>query len=249
MIFVNCLSHVFKYVDRFYVKRTHKRGLKAAGDYIFVQTAFRPFFTAISDAILDTVDRFRDGACDADMNIVQRVVDIMDMDIYAEFESCLIRRAVQYYNRCAATHADDSFMDYVTFVDLALNREDEGVAPRFHAQTLPKLVRVCNDSMLVWRHDKAVDCLLRQKRIGDMERVFRVFSRVPDGPEALAELVHKYVVECGRVRNHYQPNPHARCMQCEPGGLRAVPPPPHPATATHPVFPTAQVCHARYERE
>ena len=104
---IRFLSHVFKYLDRFYVKRLSLPELKEVGDQNFHEIVFNAVKRDVRTAILELIRRERE--CEIiDRKLVKDVVEIFvemggarnSLEVYVtDFEDMLLSTTADFYSR------------------------------------------------------------------------------------------------------------------------------------------------------
>ena len=121
-LLVRFLSHVFKYLDRFYVKRLQLLELAEVGSQSFHDIVFNAVKREVRSAILDLIRRERE--CElVDKKLVKEVIEIFvemrgnrnNLEVYVtDFEEMLLSTTADYYGRESAKWVEkDSFPEYM----------------------------------------------------------------------------------------------------------------------------------------
>ena len=106
-LMIRFLSHVFKYLDRFYVKRLSLPELADVGSQSFHEIVFNAVKREVRTAILALIQREREGEM-IDTTLVKNVVDIFvemggsrtSLEVYVvDFEEMLLSSTADFY-RC-----------------------------------------------------------------------------------------------------------------------------------------------------
>ena len=115
-LMIRFLSHVFKYLDRFYVKRLSLPELADVGSQSFHEIVFNAVKREVRTAILALIQREREGEM-IDTKLVKDVVGIFvemggsrtSLEVYVvDFEEMLLSSTADFYRRRPARPADPS---------------------------------------------------------------------------------------------------------------------------------------------
>jgi len=149
-LMVRFLSHVFKYLDRFYVKRLSLPELSDVGSQSFHEIVFNAVKREVRTAILELIRREREGET-VDKKLIQQVVEIFvemggsrnSLEVYVtDFEEMLLSTTAEYYSRESVKWAEkDSFPEYMRKAEDRLKQEQERVAHYLHSSTEEKLLK------------------------------------------------------------------------------------------------------------
>jgi len=212
-LLVRFLSHVFKYLDRFYVKRLSLPELSEVGSQQFHEIVFNAVKREVRTAILELIRRERE--CEiVDKKLVKQVVEIFvemggsraSLETYAtDFEEMLLSTTADYYSRESAKWAgNDSFPEYMRKAEDRLKQEQDRVANYLHSSTEEKLLKVCEEQLLqnpeqqlLEKEHSGCEKLLLDNKTEDLSRMFRLFSRIPTGLPPIANIVRKHITDVG----------------------------------------------------
>jgi cullin 1 len=212
-LMIKFLSHVFKYLDRFYVKRLSLPELAEVGSSSFHDIVFNAVKRDVRSAILELVRRERE--CEIiDRKLVKEVVEIFvdmggarnSLEVYVQdFEDMLLSTTADFYSRESSKWAEeDSFPDYMRKAEDRLQEEQQRVANYFHSSTEEKLLKVCDEQLLqipeqnlLEKENSGCEILLRDNKIDDLSRMFRLFSRIPTGLPPIGNIVRKHITDVG----------------------------------------------------
>eukprot|EP00312_Isochrysidales_sp_CCMP1244_P042709 CAMPEP_0202751090 /NCGR_PEP_ID=MMETSP1388-20130828/11791_1 /ASSEMBLY_ACC=CAM_ASM_000864 /TAXON_ID=37098 /ORGANISM="Isochrysis sp, Strain CCMP1244" /LENGTH=840 /DNA_ID=CAMNT_0049418703 /DNA_START=402 /DNA_END=2924 /DNA_ORIENTATION=+ len=210
---IRFLSHVFKYLDRFYVKRLSLPELAEVGSQKFLEIVFNAVKREVRTAILELVRRERE--CEqVDKQLIKSVIDIFvemggsraSLETYAtDFEEMLLSTTADYYSRESAKWAgNDSFPEYMRKAEDRLKQEQDRVANYLHSSTEEKLLKVCEEQLLqnpeqqlLEKEHSGCEKLLLDNKTEDLSRMFRLFSRIPTGLPPIANIVRKHITDVG----------------------------------------------------
>jgi|TARA_B100000524_G_scaffold304664_1_gene179748 cullin 1 len=212
-LLVRFLSHVFKYLDRFYVKRLQLLELAEVGSQSFHDIVFNAVKREVRSAILDLIRRERE--CElVDKKLVKEVIEIFvemrgnrnNLEVYVtDFEEMLLSTTADYYGRESAKWVEkDSFPEYMRKAEDRLKQEQERVGHYLHSSTEEKLLKVCDEQLLqmpeqvlLEKDNSGCEVLLRDNKVEDLSRMFRLFSRLPTGLTPIGNIVRKHITDVG----------------------------------------------------
>jgi len=212
-LMIKFLSHVFKYLDRFYVKRLSLPELAEVGSQSFHDIVFNAVKRDVRSAILELIRRERE--CEIiDRKLVKEVVEIFvdmggarnSLEVYVtDFEDMLLSTTADFYSRESSKWAEeDSFPDYMCKAEDRLQQEQQRVKNYLHSSTEEKLLKMCDEQLLqtpeqllLEKENSGCEALLRDNKIDDLSRMFRLFSRIPTGLPPIGNIVRKHITDVG----------------------------------------------------
>jgi cullin 1 len=205
------MSRFFMYLDRYYVKHHSLPTLEEAGLQSFDRVIFLKIKNRLKWAVLELVEKERNGEI-IDTTLVRSCIEIYEvmgmksLDVYqSDFESQLLQQSRQYYSaKSKAWLTEDSTPVYLQKVEEALQSERSRVERYLNKITDPKLSKVLEDVLLqvtekelIERENSGVIALLRNDKLDDLARMFRLFSRIKNGLDPIADLVQKHITAVG----------------------------------------------------
>lgn len=205
------MSRFFMYLDRYYVKHHSLPTLEEAGLQSFDRVVFQKIKHRLKWAVLELVEKERNGEI-IDTTLVRSCVEIYEvmgmksLDVYqSDFESQLLTQSHQYYSAKSKTWlSEDSTSVYLHKVEDALQSERGRVERYLNKITDPKLSKVLEEVLLqvtekelIERENSGVIALLRNDKLDDLARMFRLFSRIKNGLDPIADLVQKHITAVG----------------------------------------------------
>jgi len=215
-LMIRFLSHVFKYLDRFYVKRLSLPELAEVGSQNFHEIVFDAVKREVRTAILELIRREREGEI-VDRKLIKDVVEIFvemggarsSLEVYvSDFEEMLLTTTADFYSRESAKWSEeDSFPDYMCKAEDRLRQEQERVVHYLHSSTEDKLLKVCDEQMLqtpeqqlLEKENSGCEALLRDNKTEDLSRMYRLFSRVATGLQPIGNIVRKHITDVGLAK-------------------------------------------------
>jgi len=210
-IMVRWLSKFFNYLDRYYVQRHHFQPLKDVGVSCFRRLVYEEVKAGMKTAVLELVDKERDGE-KTDRTLIKNVVSIFvemglgTMDAYQnDFESDLLTHTGSFYARKASQWiAEDSCPAYLIKAEECLKNERERVQQYLHQTTESKLIAKVEEQLLeqyetelLEKENSGCAVLLVEDKTEDLARMYRLFRTVPNGLKPIAELFKAHVQKEG----------------------------------------------------
>lgn len=214
------IHHLFKYLNRHWVKREMDEGKKNIYDvYTLHLVQWRDvLFQAVSkkvmDAVLKLVERQRLGET-IEYTQIKQVVDSfvslgMDegdntkttLEVYRyHFEKPFLEATkVFYQNESKQFVAENSVVEYMKKAEARLAEEEERVRMYLHPDIALPLKKACNQALIAEHSTLLRDefqVLLDNNREDDMRRMYSLLSRIPDGLEPLRTRFEAHVRKAG----------------------------------------------------
>ena len=168
----------------------------------------------LATATLRLIAQQRNGEI-IDQGLVKKVVDSfvsmgLDnsdpnkecLDVYKEqFETPFIAATEQYYKKESETFlAENSVPDYLKKAEERLREEENRVERYLHAKTRKELISKC-ENVLIRAHGEVLwesfQNLLDFDRDEDLQRMYSLLSRIPDGLDPLRKRFEGHVKQAG----------------------------------------------------
>ncbi|KAJ7098549.1 Cullin [Mycena belliarum] len=222
----NYLNRLFTYLNRYWVKRERDEGKKAVYQVYTLALAqwrhhlFTPLQQPITAAILRLVAAQRDGA-QIDQALVKKVIDSfvslgLDaadpnkecLDVYKEqFEAPFLAATETYYTaeaeaflNAGGAEGSGNIPEYLKKAEGRLREEEERVVRYLHTKTRKELVGRC-ESVLLRAHAPrmwdAFQALLDFDADEDLQRMYALLARIPEGLEPLRRKFEAHVKAAG----------------------------------------------------
>lgn len=168
----------------------------------------------VTNSMLTLIDEERDGG-GIDRELIRNCVEIFEtmgmgeLDIYQQdFEEHMLNRAKDYYIRKSSSWiGEDSLSVYLIKAEKCIADEKLRVGSYLNVDTEPKLLRVFDQEVLEKRtmtllEKEGSGCkqMLANDMFDDLSRLFKLFSRFPDGLVPVAEIFKLFVSECGEEK-------------------------------------------------
>jgi len=206
-VMVRWLSRFFNYLDRYYITRHSLSPLKDVGLLCFRDLVYAEIKNSVKDAVVALVDKEREGE-HVNRGLIKNVTTIFVdigmgmMDAYeTDFEAFLLSVTGSYYKRKASAWIqEDSCPDYMIKAEDCLKLEKERVGHYLHANSERKLLKEVETELLTKYEQQLLEkehsgchALLRDDKVEDLSRMFRLFSRIPQGLQPVSDIFKKHV--------------------------------------------------------
>ncbi|XP_059648642.1 cullin-1-like [Cornus florida] len=222
-IMVRWLSQFFRYLDRYFIARRSLPTLNEVGLTCFRDLVYLELNGKVRDAVISLIDHEREGE-QIDRALLKNVLDIFveigmgQMDYYEnDFEAALLEDTAAYYSRKASNWIlEDSCTDYILKAEECLRREKDRVSHYLHSSSELKLLEVCSDSwpdymlkkvqhellsvyatQVLEKAHSGCHALLRDDKVDDLSRMYRLFSKLPRGLEPVSSTFKQHVTAEG----------------------------------------------------
>ncbi|KAF8073803.1 Cullin [Lyophyllum atratum] len=221
----NYINRLFTYLNRHWVKRERDEGRKGVYPVYtlaLVQWKNNLFIPVqqkhmkLASAILRLIETQRNGDT-IDQGLVKKVVDSfvslgLDdsdpnkacLDIYKEhFETPFIEATEAYYKKeSEAFLAESSVSDYLKKAEERLKEEEDRVERYLNTQTRKALISKC-EHVLIREHSELMwesfQQLLDFDKDEDLQRMYALLSRIPEGLEPLRKKFEEHVKKAGQA--------------------------------------------------
>ncbi|XP_048440511.1 cullin-1 isoform X4 [Pyrus x bretschneideri] len=165
----------------------------------------------VRDAVISLIDQEREGE-QIDRALLKNVLDIFveigmgQMDHYEnDFEADMLKDTAAYYSRKASNWIlEDSCPDYMLKAEECLKREKDRVSHYLHSSSEPKLLeKVQHELLFVYatqlleKEHSGCHALLRDDKVDDLSRMFRLFSKIPRGLDPVSQIFKQHVTAEG----------------------------------------------------
>jgi cullin 1 len=210
-IMVRWLSRFFNYLDRYFIARRSLPALSEVGLMCFRDLVYAEMKVNVKDAVIALIDREREGE-QIDRALLKNVLGIFveigmgSMDAYeTDFEAFMLGDTGAYYSRKASSWIqEDSCPDYMLKAEECLKREKERVGHYLHASSEQKLLEKVQQELLTQYETELLEkehsgchTLLRDDKVDDLSRMYRLFCRIPKGLEPVAAIFRQHVTDEG----------------------------------------------------
>ena len=214
------IHHLFRYLNRHWVKREMDEGKKHIYDvYTLHLVQWRSvLFDKVSEkvmaAVLKLVEKQRQGET-IEHSQIKQVVDSFvslglddndstktTLDVYRyHFERPFLEATKQFYTAESKQFvAENSVVEYMKKAEIRLDEEEERVKMYLHTDIAMPLKKACNQ-VLIADHSALLrdefQALLDNDREEDMARMYSLLSRIPDGLDPLRSRFEAHVRKAG----------------------------------------------------
>ncbi|KAJ8490333.1 hypothetical protein OPV22_012054 [Ensete ventricosum] len=210
-VMVRWLSRFFHYLDRYFVARRSLPPLNEVGLTCFRDLVYQEIKGKVKDAVISLIDQEREGE-QIDRALLKNVLDIFveiglgNMECYEnDFEADLLKDTAAYYSRKASNWIlEDSCPDYMLKAEECLKREKDRVAHYLHSSSEQKLLEKVQHELLfayacqlLEKEHSGCHALLRDDKVDDLSRMYRLFCRIPRGLDPVSQIFKQHVTSEG----------------------------------------------------
>jgi cullin 1 len=213
-------NHLFKYLNRHWVKREMDEGKKDVYDIYTLHLVrwkidmFGTTQNAVMDAVLNLVEKQRNGET-IEQSKVKEVVNSFvalgideadstksNLEVYRQyFEAPFIKATEDYYRQESSSFlAESSVVDYMKKAERRLDEEKERVPLYLLQEIMTPLMKAC-EQVLIADHCQLMrdefQILLDNDREDDMARMYKLLARIPDGLDPLRKAFEGHVRRAG----------------------------------------------------
>ncbi|KAF9113623.1 Cullin-3 [Mortierella sp. AM989] len=221
---VTCLlmiSYILIHMDKNYVPQSGLPRTYDMGLYLFRDTVIRspkyPIRSHLQKILLNQITMERKGDV-IDRGAVKSCTEMLlelkenqgfDSVYITDFETQFVEMSREFYK----VESDELVRrfdppEYMRKVENRLNEEQLRCTHYLTEKTEPKIREIVEEEMIA-KHLKTImemdnwglKQLLINDRLKDLDRMYRLFTRVPNGPLELQASVSSYIVECGKAIN------------------------------------------------
>ncbi|TKW58794.1 Cullin-1 [Colletotrichum tanaceti] len=214
------IHHLFRYLNRHWVKREMDEGKKNIYDVYTLhlvqwrRVLFEQVSTKVMEAVLKLVEKQRNGET-IEYGQIKQVVDSFvslglddtdptksTLDVYRfHFERPFLAASKEYYqNESKQFVAENSVVEYMKKAETRLEEEEERVRMYLHADIINPLRKTCNQALIADHSTLLRDefqVLLDNDREEDMARMYKLLSRIPEGLDPLRQRFETHVRKAG----------------------------------------------------
>ncbi|GAD96555.1 cullin [Paecilomyces variotii No. 5] len=214
------INHIFKYLNRHWVKREIDEGKKNIYDVYTLHLVkwkedfFKKVQEKVMEAVLNLIERQRNGET-IEQSQIKNIVDSFvslgldendssksTLEVYRYyFERPFIAATRVYYeNESRRFVAENSVVEYMKKAEARLEEEKARVGLYLHPDITKRLTDTCLD-VLVTAHSGLLrdefQVLLDNERQDDLARMYRLLSRIKDGLDPLRTKFETHVRKAG----------------------------------------------------
>ncbi|KAL2813696.1 Cullin [Aspergillus granulosus] len=214
------INHLFRYLNRHWVKREIDEGKKNVFDVYTLHLVkwrddfFQNVHEKVMDAVLNLVEKQRNGET-IEQSQIKSIVDSFvslglddtdptksTLDVYRSFfEKPFLAATRTYYEEESRQFvAENSVVEYMKKAEVRLDEEKARVGLYLHPDIAKHLTETCLD-VLVTAHSELLrdefQPLLDNERQDDLARMYRLLSRIKDGLDPLRTKFEAHVRKAG----------------------------------------------------
>ena len=214
------IHHLFRYLNRHWVKREIDEGKKNIYDVYTLHLVqwrnvlFEQVSTKVMDAVLKLVEKQRNGEA-IEHSQIKQVVDSFvslgldeadpsksTLDVYRyHFERPFLDATREFYQSESTQFvAENTMVEYMKKAEARLLEEEERVGMYLHQDIAIPLKKCCNQALIADHSNllrEEFQILLDNDREEDMARMYSLLSRVPDGLDPLRAKFEIHVRKAG----------------------------------------------------
>ncbi|CAB9524032.1 Cullin-3 [Seminavis robusta] len=204
------LKKFFTYLDRYYVKHHSLPTLSQAGLRCFRTNIYDEMKRDTTQAILGLIDEERNSQI-IDKSLIKNIVELYEnmgmgsLDAYnADLEEPLLNSTREYYAKKREDWINDSTPDYLIKAEEALEAERSRVADYLNSSSESKILKVVEEeilekveTILLEKETSGCRALLQNDKSEDLQRMFRLFSRLENGLVPIATILQNFVSSMG----------------------------------------------------
>lgn len=214
------INHLFRYLNRHWVKREMDEGKKNIYDVYTLHlvqwrsTFFQDVNTKVMQAVLKMVEKQRNGETIEHHQIKAIVESFVSLgldesdstkgtlDVYRyHFEKPFLAETKKFYMRESKQFvAENSIVEYMKKAETRLEEEEERVKMYLHPDIVQELRKTCNTALIADHSAILRDefqNLLDDDKVDDMQRMYILLSRIPNGLDPLRQKFEAHVRAAG----------------------------------------------------
>ena len=205
------MTKFFNYLDRFYVKHHSLPTLSQAGLRHFKENIYEEIKRESTNAIIGLIDQEREG------NMIDKALIKTNIELYenigmgnlesytTDLELPLLDATREYYAKKREEWiVADSTPEYLIKAEKVLTEEKNRVHDYLNPASEGKLLRVVEEeilekveTVLLEKEGSGCRVLLSNDKSEDLQRMFRLFSRLENGLQPIASIVEKFISDMG----------------------------------------------------
>jgi cullin 1 len=204
------LKRFFTYLDRYYVKHHSLPTLEEAGLRSFRSNIYDVMRSETTKAILMLVNDEREGKI-VDRSLIKNIIELYEnmgmgtLDSYnSDLEDQLLESTREYCVSMREDWVSASTPDYLIKAEAAFASEKSRVDNYLNANTEKKVLTVLDEELLeavetqlLNKEGSGCRALLQNDKSEDLQRMFRLFSRIENGLNPMANIVRDFIHDAG----------------------------------------------------
>ncbi|KAL3517467.1 hypothetical protein ACH5RR_020056 [Cinchona calisaya] len=210
---VRWLSRFFQYLNQYFISRRSLPALAEVGLTCFRNLVYQELKVKVRDAVIALIDQEREGG-QIDRALLKNVLDIFveigmgQMGYYKDdFEESMLGDTASFYSIKASNWIMEySSPVYMLKAEECLRKEKDRVSHYLHPSSETKLLDKVQHELLVTYGNQLLEnehsgcrALLRDDKVDDLSRMYRLFHKVPKGLDPVANMFKQHVADEGRV--------------------------------------------------
>ncbi|KAL9255577.1 Cullin-1-like protein [Drosera capensis] len=205
------LSRFFHYLDRYFIARRSLPPLNEVALTYFRTLVYTEIKGEVRTAVITLIDQEREGE-HIERSLLKDVLGIFvemgmgNLNHYkSDFEAPMLQDTASYYSRKASSWiVEDSCPEYMLKAEECLRREKERVSNYLHSSSEPKLLKKVQHELLtvvtnqlLEKENSGCQALLRDDKVDDLSRMFRLFSKIPRGLDPVSSIFKQHITAEG----------------------------------------------------
>jgi cullin 3 len=208
------IRDILMYMDRVYVQTYNVEPVYNLGLILYRDTVVRypPVKDHLRQTLLDMVHKERRGELTDRMAIKNACQMLMALGIdarnvyYEDFEEPFLQQSAEFYRLESQKFlAENSASVYIRKVDERIREESERANHYLDKSTEPRIVKVLEDELIsahmktiVEMENSGVYHMLKHDKHEDLAYMYKLFHRVPNGLQTIADCMSAYLREQGK---------------------------------------------------
>jgi len=204
------LKKFFTYLDRYYVKHHSLPTLSQAGLRCFRTNVYDEIKEDTTTSIHGLINEEREGKI-IDKSLVKNVVELYEsmgmgtLEAYnTDLEEPLLNLTREFYARKREDWINDSTPDYLIKAEDALDEEKKRVEDYLNTSSEAKILKVVEEEILervemvlLEKESSGCRALLQNDKSEDLQRMFRLFARLENGLNPMANILQSFITSMG----------------------------------------------------
>lgn len=205
------MQNIFRYIDKFYVKRTNKKHLTQVSLELFHDVVFQVVKPQATAAVLALVEKDRNGS-QVDRNLLKDALHIYvemgmgELTVYVEgVEKEFLQQTERFYSLHANSWVEsDTCSEYLKKAEGRIEEEKVRLRDYLHGSTEDKLLGCLyevlltrNQSEILGKDQGGYASMLKAYATADLSRLYRLYSRVPSSLDSIGSVLCGFVREEG----------------------------------------------------
>lgn len=211
-IMTRWMKMFFTYLDRYYVKYNNLPTLEQASHQYFKDIVYDAIKQDVSGAVMAMINQERDDGS-VDSALLKSTINVFEvmgagkLDVYEnDFEQVLLESTRDFYaSKASVWLSTDTTPAYLRRAETALEVEASRIRQYLSPSTENKVIEVMIDELLAAKQTELLEkegsgcrALLQGELLGDLARMFNLFSRLKEsGLQPMADLFKAHVASLG----------------------------------------------------